>query len=289
MKRRGRPSNKTVRLTRIDSIRIKLKALIDGSIYHCTNFDGKLNILSRRYGILPKEIKKFKYNDMLEIKSLLDKYWSEKNAMESANEHRETKLQCTEDHLEIEEEEEEENDDINFIFGHKTSRSQYLDRKQPIQNYCEGSFQLLNSISQAILNEKNDEIFNSNKKYQEQIELVISSIYNPTKGSNSGPSAIGKLFGVKAGTISSHFKRMNRERNDLIGRPPDLNCIQIHMLIDYIMKCYIEKNPPTMDHLVNYVFNNFNVAVRDDSLRNTISKIIKLKSVIAQPLDEKKI
>ena len=186
--------------------------------------------------------------------------------------------------------EEEENESINnFLCNQeKTTRDDYIIKNKPIMQYCPNSFEKLNEKSQIILNNNKDIIFRNGVSYQAQIETVISLIYDPSKNSKSGPTAIGRLFGFSHGTISSHFKRIKRQRNHLIGRPPDLDKMQIKILCNHIETSFVLGSPLTIDQISNFIYCKFNVSMRSDTICSNFRKISLFKSVIAKPLDSKR-
>ena len=286
-RKRGRPRNITKEESQLDNAKKKLDHMMTLYEYNCS-YDEQLNIKSRRSSTspLPAELLSKDFDIGTEnIKSALDEYNSYNQIIRS---FKANKNFVDDDEKITEEEEEEKEDDLSqfTITPNKTTREMYLSKKKPIENYCEGSFEQLSEISQYILNERKDEIFSENVTYQGQVENVINLIYNPCRNSNSGPSAIGRLFGVNRGTISQHFERMQNPRNEFIGRPPDLDPYHIKLLNDYVIEQYNEQNPPTIDHLTNFLFCKHNISINPDTLSSILRKLPHFKSVIASPLEQ---
>ena len=151
-------------------------------------------------------------------------------------------------------EEEEDTEDlrevVEILAYKRHTRREYLEKKPPITDFMEGSFEKLPEEKQQILLEHKDEIFSENITYQGQVELVIRLVYEVTKDGTSGPTAIGRLFGVNKGTIATHYKRMNLARKAVVGRPGALDDDELDKLIRYIRQCYEEKNEAVVSRCV---------------------------------------
>ena len=104
--------------------------------------------------------------------------------------------------LDPENDSEENREIIEHLAYKNTSRREYLEKKPPITSFIEGSLEELPIDKQTIIRDHWAEIFNEEVKYQEQVEKVIRLIYDPTPKSHSGPTAIGKLFGVSKGEFA---------------------------------------------------------------------------------------
>ena len=167
----------------------------------------------------------------------------------------------------------------------KRLRVEYLSKYEPLQQFKEGSLKDLPTAKQQILEENRSLIFNEQISYQEQVELVIHLIYDPTRNSGCGPTAIGKLFGVSKGTIAERAKRMQRSRRAIVGRPAALDDTQLALLIDYCRQKYIEKTSPNIFHLIDYIFSEFHVSININTLRSIIRRCPLLKPVKGMPLE----
>ena len=175
---------------------------------------------------------------------------------------------------------EEEEMDIQKNTPPKGSRTTYLHLKDPIVR-----FEKLNNECQQILVSHHDEIFNSSLTYQAQVYLVIRLLYEPGNDSKYGPTAIGRLFGVERGTISSHIKRMKEEKHEKVGRPPILNETETDFLVVFVRESYINKKPACYKSLVDFIFKNFAKTVSSDCLWHVIHRNPSLKTVIGHPME----
>ena len=188
--------------------------------------------------------------------------------------------------IDLESEDTEEVREIVENLAYKQrSRREYLEKKPALNEFVDGSLELLPEEKQQILIEHKDEIFAPDITYQAQVELVIRLIFDPNRGSASGPSAIGRLFGVSRGTISTHYKRMNSARKPVVGRPGALDEESFTQVIVYIRDCYEKKKSPNIFNLIDYIFCEFHININEKTLRGIIDRSANLKSVRGIPLD----
>ena len=61
-----------------------------------------------------------------------------------------------------------------------------------------------------------DEIFAADVTYQKQSEIVRNLMNDPNRSNHCGPTAIGRLFGRKGSTITTHFASMKKDRNPTV-------------------------------------------------------------------------
>ena len=114
-------------------------------------------------------------------------------------------------------------------------RAKYLSNFTPLSSFPDDALNCLPTDKRSILINNHDEIFNSELTYQEQIELVISLIYDSTRGSKTGPSALGKLFSISRGAMYSHIKRKELGHKE-VGRPALLDDNHITLIVDHLKK-----------------------------------------------------
>ena len=283
VKRRGRPSKKKESNPQEEK-RLALFKHMEEIEYICQEPEPQSYLqlrMEKRFDLLQNSLfDKAKFNsDTERLRELANEYFQsfEKPALEETE-----FLSLLPNELSSDDEGELEH--INYIEKEtRTTRKAYMKWKKPIENFQEIGIEALPDEKKAILLEHNDEIFNNNLMYQEQIELVLKLIYDPKKG--SGYSTIGALFGVSKATICTHHHRMNKIKKARVGRPGILNETQMETLIIYIKQCYEQKASPNLYHLVDYIFNTFEVSIKINSLRSIITNTKELKSVVGKPLE----
>ena len=117
--------------------------------------------------------------------------------------------------------------------------------------------------------------------YQQQIELVINLIFNPDRTSGTGQTAIGKLFGITRGAIDSHLRRMKKERNSLVGRPPLLKDHGMQMIINFVNQCYEDHASPNFYTLIDMIYNKSNILFSYNTLYKIVQESKLMKTVMA--------
>ena len=167
----------------------------------------------------------------------------------------------------------------------KNSRTTYLRMKAPLPHFEDEALSKLPEQKQQILRDNYSSIFNEKITYQEQIETVLRLIYDPKRGSHSGPTYIGMLFGVSGGTISTHYKRMQKERRSIVGRPGALSEEELQILYLFVVDGYQKKSSPNVVRLVDFCFNEFHLSIKEDTLSKIIKKHDLFKSVTGVPLE----
>ena len=227
------------------------------------------------------------YNETEEMKKLLFQYRSLtldfRPFPENCALSREVEEMLLDDKFSLTEEEEEL--DIQKNTPSKGSRTTYLHIKDPIDSFDQDGFNKLNLECQKILISHKDAIFNQSLTYQEQIYLVVKLIYEPGKNSRCGPAAIGRLFRVQRGTISSHIRRMAEEKHENVGRPPKLTDIEADLLVVHVRESYLNKKPACYKSLVDFVFNTFMKTINADCLWHVIHRNQSLKTVVGHPME----
>ena len=131
----------------------------------------------------------------------------------------------------------------------------------PIDEFPKYAMIQLPEEKRKILIDDYDEIFAADVTYQKQIEIVCSLIYDLNRSNYCGPTAIGRLFGRKGSTISTHFARMKKDRKPTIGRPCSLDASQLEILVFYIRTRFEAKCPPNVFHLIDYCFDTFGLSI----------------------------
>ena len=166
----------------------------------------------------------------------------------------------------------------------KTSRTSYLTMKDPIKAFCPGSLQKLPQEKQDILTENQELIFNASS-YQQQVETVIKLIYSSDRRDKSGPTAIGRLFGVTGGTIAEHYKRMQGKRRELIGRPALLDEDQLQIVELFIQQQNTKQDPPTIGQIIDFIFCSFAISTKANTLHKILKRSEGVKPVTGIPLE----
>ncbi len=188
--------------------------------------------------------------------------------------------------MDLENDDSDENRQIIEDLAYKRKdRREYLERKPPIKSFVDNSFEELPDEKKNILIEHWDEIFNDNVTYQQQVECVIRLIFDPSKKINTGHTAIGKLFGVSKGTISTHYKRMQLGRKPYIGRPGVLNDFEIEQLILFIKERTENHRSPNVFQCIDFIFDRFHISINPKTLYGIIERIKCIKSVKGIPLE----
>lgn len=136
----------------------------------------------------------------------------------------------------------EDNDEtISFdkdIIDQETGNNVICERekvvKESITEFNEEAFEKLPSNAQLVLKENFEALFQSDLTYQEQIYLTIQLIHlDPDI--NCSLSAIGNLFGISKGAISTHKQRMMHNKQPH-GRPKTLTEDQLFSKLNFFMK-----------------------------------------------------
>ena len=261
-KKRGRPKKQTTGNTELDKDRVllRIKELIDAPIAYeylvnVKNIDkisdenSKIKAIMEMNELIQtitiqysKEtaqntVNFFKISN--EIQSLIFSYHS------LVREQRELPESCTicrevedmeEDGVferDLNDDEEEQDEEEQEAEPPRGSRSAYLNLKDPISAFKEEGLRSLTESQKQILFEHSTQLFNAKTTYQKQIYLVIDLLYNNEKD-HAGPTAIGRLFGIERGTVSSHITRMKQMKHEEVGRPPTLNKAESLVLFGFI-------------------------------------------------------
>ena len=167
----------------------------------------------------------------------------------------------------------------------KGSRTAFLNIKDPITEFKQEGVMKLPQQQAAILMVHKHEIFKEGITYQEQIYKVIELIYIPGKNSICGPAAIGRLFGVNRGTIATHVKRMEQEKNESVGRPPTLDQEEKNILFIHIRDSYDAKKPTCYNALIDFIFNKFAKVISNDALWHIIHRSESFKTIKGHPME----
>ena len=281
-KGRGRPSKKD-KLSEKEMLKDRINKLIDASIeeWKYENLKGMEEPRNRSRCLEPDDHHKEEDDFKKKLEELLTQYrdLEEKRPLpESVSICREVE-EMIEDEIQFDGEEEE------IESPSKNCRTTYLKFKDPIEKFPQTAFDLLPEEKKSMLLQNSNEIFSDQITYQSQVEKVITLIYDPKRGSNSGATAIGRLFGVSRGTIYEHYKRMKKERRQIVGRPGTLNEEQIQAIYMYVVECYQKHSSPNIGHLIDFVFNNFNISISSRTLKDSLHRTSRFKRVIGQPIE----
>ena len=180
---------------------------------------------------------------------------------------------------------EEEIEEKENLLKERTNRQSYIEKYKPLSEFPQDALDALPQEKKQILVDHYDQIFDENITYQEQIETVLRLIYDPVRGHHSGPTAIGRLFGITGGTVSVHYKRMNKARNVCVGRPRSLSDDELHQIILYIRTRCENQRAPNIYHLIDYAFDTFHVSIRRETLKNILLQCECLKKAHGVPLE----
>ena len=287
--KRGRPSKTQRCLSVREGLRARINSLIDDNIYvYEKTVDGELRVQSRRQGeCLPEQFGA----EFDEVTEQLRKLLAEYRQLQPKEEDRplpESLHLCREVEEMLDDEcESEKTDDgqCKILEPCKNSRTSYLRAKAPLEQFDDKDLAEFPEDKRALLIEHFPEIFSEEVTYQRQIEIVMELVYDTSPGSHSGPTYIGRLFGVTAGTISSHFKRMNHKRRELVGRPGSLADEELNILYLYVVECYQHTSSPNIPHLIDYCFNTFNVSLTTKTLKGILRRSSEFKEVPGIPLE----
>ena len=278
------------------SLKHEIQELMDAPIYYewlidvipshdatpneCQLAEAKQNEMMKLYGEKAKATIYFRENSK-QLKNLIDEYKKNQNVEtrafpESVNFCR--LVEEMEENNEFEETEENEKTEIQVESPAKNSRTLYLKFKQPLQAF-KRDLNKLDEEARSILIENNEEIFNEDMTYQQQVEMVISLIYDI-----AGPTRISELFGVTRGTISEHKKRMCNKRREVIGRPTLLTGLEIDILKRHIIDSLQKQQPQNYQRLVDFIFDQFEKTVSVNSLAHVLKRV-GFKTVIGHPME----
>ncbi len=171
---------------------------------------------------------------------------------------------------EEEEEEEAESENDNL-------RTSYMkNSREPITS-LPSVFKSLSSEFQNIIRPNSNTIF-SMKLYQQQMYFVLSL----TKGKLQRD--IGKFFGIKPGTVYSHYKRMLNVKQK-VGKPKSLTNSELEMVKSYIQQRYNDNNVATTHSVEHYIYDEFNKVIKSDTLTKLLNRLKVAKSLLAKPID----
>ena len=134
--------------------------------------------------------------------------------------------------------EEDDDEATSEVHQEESKRLRFIKKRAPIELFHAEAVQNLTTEKQNILTEHSEELFNSNLTYQEQIELVISLIYDPKGGNKAGPTTLGMLFGISKGSMNTHIKRM-QAGHKAVGRPSILTREHLELISYHINKKFM--------------------------------------------------
>ena len=78
---------------------------------------------------------------------------------------------------------------------------------------------------------------------------------------------------------------MQSERRPIVGRPASLDSQQIECVYLYVSDKYRKSAAPNIHHLIDFVFNKFNVSIKSRTLKELLFRSARFKSVIERPLE----
>ena len=184
--------------------------------------------------------------------------WTRINEINSQYKHERSASDKCESVIELEEEgllhssDESDNESDDESNG-TPIRDKFIRNQKPLTDFPMEAVNALPGEKQDILIEYADEIFNDKITYQEQIELVVSLIYDPIRKNKSGASAISKLFSISRGAMFSHIKRMERGHKE-VGRAPILDSAHMELLHHHIRKKLSKSASPDIPTLCDWIY-----------------------------------
>lgn len=113
---------------------------------------------------------------------------------------------------------------------------------------------------------------------------MISLIYDSHKDSKSGPSALGKLFGITRGAMYSHIKRMERGHKN-IGRPALLTEEHLELINHHIKKKFEKQASPDIPMLSNWIYKKFSISISFNTLHHIIASTDLMKVCTGVPIE----
>lgn len=181
--------------------------------------------------------------------------------------------------------EEEEAEEAAQSTPSKYALSPLLKKKPKIEDFVEEGFNSLPTYAQTILEQHREDIFVNTKYYQEQIEMVISLVYEKGRKSKCGCTAIGKLFGITRGAVQSHVTRSQKQKQQFIGRPGVLSHEEREILILHI-ECQAKKmNPLDIHMVIDFIYDKFKLSIKHNTLWKMLHRDERLKLIKGIPME----
>ena len=95
----------------------------------------------------------------------------------------------------------------------------------------------------------------------------------------AGLTAIGKLFGISKGAITTYKNRKGEIRRLLPGRTRKLSDEDMQIVIEQIVNLFDQNDPPTLDTLIDIIYNELEISIKYDTLYRTIKRLTKVKFI----------
>ena len=149
-----------------------------------------------------------------------------------------------------------------------------IQKKPPMKEFAKIGYDHLPKSCQQLLSEKYNKLFHSGLTYKEQIEFKIDLFYD-----EAGPTAIGKLFGISKGAITTYKNRKGEIRRLLLGRPQKLSDEDMQIVIEQIVNLFDQNDPSTLDTLIDIIYNEIETSIKYDTFYRTIKRSTKVKFI----------
>ena len=271
-RKRGRPKKTRILLKDGNLMLIKeLTRLMDKDIYDEYRFRSPLKIKSR------KNSSELTINDVLfeqETKRLKE-IWELLNPNDAGDNINFFDQIDTQDAIFDKFDEDDLLQDQCFTDYMDTKVNKYQEVKPPIQCFIKEAFDALPTIAQNTLKQNHDNLFNSNKNYQEQIYTTLDLIF--CDSIKCSMSSIGSLFGIQKGAIANHLKRKSKIKSNH-GRPNTLTEEQFRIVLQYIKDSYDANDYREIEDIAEFIYLSFDISIQYDTLYRLIihSKFTKI-------------
>ena len=118
--------------------------------------------------------------------------------------------------------------------------------------------------------------------FREQCRIVFS------RGPGVPFSQVAKFFGVDGNSIRDQHRKLEKMPK-ANGRPPILNPDQVHNVMAFIQDRVRCSDPATVNDCLNFILDNFNIAMLPDTFRKWINRSTCFATVEGHPMEQKRL
>ena len=122
--------------------------------------------------------------------------------------------------------------------------------------------------------------------YRDQIEYVCDQLRNCENPLSFGK--IGMIFRKNKGTIKNQYI-ISKKGNHINGRPSFLNQKQLTLTEEFIMTCFLQKEPVSYVDLFYFFDNHFGLQLNMDTIRHIVYKFENFKTITGKPMEDERI